>query len=130
MSTLVDSSDAGRKASGTQLQRAARRAREARADFWRACIFTTFFVVVIGALLLVGAVVIVGRMDAAAETDKAAASHKTARIKRPLGDTIFCRYTVFDNKSAQLIEDGIERCDVSGRISNDNRKSRFSWGGK
>jgi hypothetical protein len=128
MSALVDWSDAGRKASGTKLQRAARRSREARAEFWRAFIVTTFFIVVIGALLLVGAVVIAGRMQAA-KADSAAASHKTARIKRPLGDTMFCQFSVFDNKSAQLIDGGVERCDVPGRIADDDRKSRFSWGG-
>lgn len=128
MSALVDLSDAGRKVPGTKLQRAARRSREARAEFWRAFIIATFFVVVIGALLLGSAAVIAGRMQTA-KADSAAASHKTARIMRPLGDTMFCQYSVFDNKSAQLIDGGIERCDVRGRIADGNRTTKFNWGG-
>jgi len=129
MSTLVDLPDAGGKASALQLRRAARQAREARVDFWRAWILSSFFIAVIGANLYVGAVVIVGHMHAAA-ADSAAASHKTARFTRPLGDTIFCQYTVFDNNSAQSIESGIERCDSTSRMSQRPSKSKFSWSGK
>ena len=128
MSTLVDVPDAGGEAPAAQLRRAARRARQARIDFWRALILGSFFVVAIGADLFVGAVVMVGRIQGPAQ-DAVAASHKTGRFMRPLRDTIFCRYTVFDNKSAQLIQDGIERCDGAGRMSLTAPKSKFSWGG-
>jgi hypothetical protein len=129
MTTIVDLTDADGKTSRTQLRRAARRTREARANFWRACILSSFFIVVIGANLYIGAVVIVGHMRAAA-ADGAAASHKTARFTRPLGDTIFCQYTVFDNNSAQSLDSGIERCDSTSRMAQRPSKSKFNWGGK
>jgi hypothetical protein len=127
MSTLVDAPHTVWETPAVPLRQAARRARQARVDFWRACVLVAFFVAAIGADLFVGAVVMVGRIQAPVADDVVAASHRTGRFTRPLGDTIFCRYTVFDNKTVQLIEDGIVRCDGEGRMSLTAPKRKFSW---
>ncbi len=128
MSTLVHVPHAVWEAPAVPRRQAARRAHQARVDFWRACILVAFFAAAIGADLFVSAVVMVGRIQAPVVEDVGAASHRTGRFTRPLGDTIFCRYTVFDNKTVELIEDGIVRCDGEGRTALTAPKRKFSWG--
>ena len=110
--------------------RAARHAREARIKFWRVFVVLSFFIVVLSANLFVGAVVVFGNMRAQANTESAAASGKIARVTRPLLDGTFCRYTVFDNNTANTIEDRVERCDSPHDKPKIRTKSEFSWGGR
>jgi hypothetical protein len=112
------------------LVRAARHSRDARIRFWRVFIVAAFFAVVLSANLFVGAAVMFGSIRANADAENAAASNKTARMTRALLDGTFCRYTVFDNNSAQAIEDRIERCDLAGNKPKLKSKAEFSWGGK
>jgi len=60
MDATVDMAEAGPNTPATKSLRDARRAREARIRFWRACAVSTFFVVIISANLFVGAVVMIG----------------------------------------------------------------------
>jgi hypothetical protein len=111
-------------------RRNAIRAREARIKYWRVLIVSTFFAVVIGGNMIFGAVVVIGNMQETAKAEAAAAEkRKSGRISRPMLDGVFCRTTVFNNRSGEAQEDKIERCDdgtPAGRAS----KSEFVWGGK
>ena len=107
---------------------AARHSREARVKFWRVFAVSSFFIVVLGANLFVGAVMMVGSYRAHASAAQVAAKGQTGHVRRPLLDGTFCRDIVFDNNSAQTVEDKIERCDAAGRKS--KSPMEFNWGGK
>src|SRR4051794_37436228 len=93
-------------------RRDAIRTREARTRFWRVLIVSVFFAIVIGGNAILGAVVVIGNMQENAKAQVAAAEkHKSGRISRPMLDGVFCRTTVFNNKSGEAQEDKIERCD-------------------
>lgn len=108
----------------------ARAAREARTKYWRVLIVSIFFAIVIGGNVILGAVVIVGNMHEAAKAEFAAAEkRKSGRISRPMLDGVFCRTTVFNNKSGEAQEDKIERCDDATPAAR-SLKTEFVWGGK
>ncbi len=108
-------------------QRGTIRAREARTKFWRVLIVSVFFAVVIGGNMILGAVVLIGNMQESAKAEFAAVEkRKTGRISRPMLDGVFCRTTVFNNKSGEAQEDKIERCDDASPVS---RTSGFVWNG-
>lgn len=110
--------------------RAAGQSREARIKFWRVFVVTSFFVVVLGANLFVGAVVMSGTIRTHFNSDKARANGQTAQVRRPLLDGTFCRNIVFDNATAQTVEDKVERCDNAVGKPQGKGRSQFSWGGR
>jgi hypothetical protein len=111
-------------------RRDAIRAREARTKFWRVVIVATFFAIVIGGNMVLGAVVIIGNMQETARAEVAAAEkRKSGKISRPMLDGVFCRTTVFNNKSGEAQEDKIERCD-DGTPAPHSLKTDFVWNGK
>lgn len=106
------------------------RAREARTRFWRVVIVSVFFAIVIGGNMILGATVLIGNMQETAKLEVAAVEkRKTGKISRPMLDGVFCRTTVFNNKSGEAQEDKIERCD-DGAPAARTYKSEFVWGGK
>ena len=110
--------------------RSAIRAREARIKYWRVFIVAVFFAIVNGGNMIVGATVLIGNMRETARLEVAAADNrKTGKISRPMLDGVFCRTTVFDNKTGEAQEDKIERCD-GGAPANRVVKTEFVWGGK
>jgi hypothetical protein len=110
-------------------RRAEHRANEARIRFWRVVIVTSFFAVLIGGSLLAGAVAVIGSMKNQARVD-AAARHATAKISRPMVGGVFCHSLVFDNNSAQSIEDKVEPCDKDRITPKSPSQTKFVWGGK
>ena len=118
-----------RLSSAARRAQAARRAKEARVRFWRIIVVSAFFVVVLGANLFVGAVVVVGSIRDHADAKADPPGNMTARIKRPLLDGEFCRFTVFNNKLALTLEERVERCDAADRLMKSKGKNGFSWGG-
>ena len=111
--------------------RAARQSHEARIRFWRVLIVTSFFVVMLGAYLFIGAVVMFGNNNKTQLTvTEATAAGKTTRIARPMLDGTFCRSTVYDNTSAETLEDKVERCDASRPKPKIKPRGEFTWGGK
>ena len=114
----------------TPARRNAIREREARDKFWRVVIVSVFFAVVIGGNMILGAVVLIGNMQETAKAEVAAAEkRKTGKIFRPMLDGVFCRTTVFDNKTGEVQQDKIERCDDASPAGR-NYKTGFVWGGK
>jgi NAD/NADP transhydrogenase beta subunit len=115
--------------SAADLERTVRKSREARVKYWRVFIVTAFFAVLVGANLFVGAVVIFGKMQTRARAEEAAtAARATGKISRPLFDGVFCRTMVFDNNSAETVEDKVERCDQPGLAPGRPRQTQFIWG--
>ena len=111
-------------------RRNAIREREARAKFWRVVIVSVFFAVVIGGNMILGAVVLIGNMQETAKAEFAATEkRKTGKIFRSMLDGVFCRTTVFDNKTGEAQKDKIERCDDASPADR-NYKTGFVWGGK
>lgn len=106
------------------------RTREQRTKFWRVLIVSVFFAVVIGGNMILGAVVFIGNMQETAKAEVAAAEkRKSGKISRPMLDGVFCRTTVFNNKSGEAEEDKIERCDDATPAGR-NYKTEFVWGGR
>ena len=115
--------------STVDLERTARRAHEARVKYWRVFVVTAFFAVIVGANLFVGGVLVLSKMESRSQAEEAAiAAHATAKISRPMLDGVFCRTMVFDNKSAEAVENKIERCDQPGRAQARPRQGQFVWG--
>ena len=109
--------------------RSAVEAREARIKYWRVLIVSVFFAIVIGGNMILGAAVVIGNIQENARSEVAAVEkRKTGKISRPMLDGVFCRTTVFNNKSGEAQEDKIERCD-DGSPSR-NLKTDFVWNGK
>ena len=105
------------------------RAREARIKYWRVVIVSVFFAVVIGGNMILGAAVMIGKMQESAKAEVAAVEkRKTGKISRPMLDGVFCRTTVFNNKSGEAQEDKIERCDDG--TPERNFRTEFVWNGK
>lgn len=110
--------------------RSALRAREARIKYWRVVIVSGFFAAVVGSNLILGAAIVIDNMQENAKAEVAAMEkRKTGRISRPMLDGVFCRTTVFNNKSGEAQEDKIERCD-DGAPAGRNLKTDFVWNGK
>jgi hypothetical protein len=110
-------------------RRSALREREARIKYWRVLVVSVFFAIVIGGNIILGAAVVIGNMQENAKSEIAAVENrKTGKISRPMLDGVFCRTTVFNNKSGEAQQDKIERCD-DGSPERSHR-TEFVWGGK
>jgi hypothetical protein len=112
-----------------QGRRDIRRSHEARANFWHVTIVSSFFVIVLGASVFLGVVMVIGTLRGETSSNELTADGRTGRIARTLLDGTFCRYIMFDNKTAQAVEDRIGRCDES-KAKSRNRSAIFSWGGR
>lgn len=111
-------------------RRSAIQAREARTKYWRVVIVSVFFAIVIGGNMILGATVVIGNLQEKAKLEVAAVEkRKTGKISRPMLDGVFCRTTVFNNKSGEAQEEKIERCD-DGTPASRTSKTEFVWGGK
>jgi hypothetical protein len=110
-----------------EAQRFLDRSNEARAQFWRVTIVTSFFTVVFGASLFLGTVMVVGTFsgDPASELT---ANGRAGRVARTLRDGTLCHYLVFDNKTAQTVEDRIGRCDENRPKQKPEKPATFTWG--
>lgn len=109
--------------------RSAIRAREARIKYWRVLIVSVFFAAVIGVNMIIGAAALIDTMQEHAKAEVAAVEkRKTGKISRPMLDGVFCRTTVFNNKSGEAQEDKIERCDDGAPVR--SLKTDFVWNGK
>jgi hypothetical protein len=100
-----------------------------RASWWQAGIASLFFVVVIGASLFLGVLIMIGTLHGS-NPNELTADGRTARIARALNDGSLCHYIVFDNKTAQTVEDRIGRCDEGKPKPKRERPPVFSWGGR
>jgi hypothetical protein len=118
-----------RKASRIRSRQASHRSRTAWVVSWRVFIVTSFFVVVLGANFFIGTMVMVRRFQDQTNSTGLEAYGRTARVAYPLLDGKFCRNIVFDNKTAQTIEDKVSRCDGDSHVSKRNGSAGFSWGG-
>lgn len=74
---------------------------EARAQFWRVTIVSSFFIIVLGASLFLGAVMVVGTFRSGDPSSELTSNGRAGRIARTLRDGTLCHYMVFDNKTAQ-----------------------------
>ena len=104
-----------------------RRSQETRARFWHVVVVSSFFFIVMGTGLFLGAVMVIGvlRSNSGAElTDDG----RTGRIARSLQDGKLCHYILFDNKTAQTVEDRIARCDEGKPKPKKESSATFSWG--
>ncbi len=99
------------KIQAVEARRDLRRSQETRASFWRAAIVSSFFVVVVGASLFLGAVMMIGTFARSGQFELLTTDGRTRRVARALRDGTLCHYIVFDNKTAQAVEDRIGRCD-------------------
>jgi hypothetical protein len=122
--------DSIRKMEVVGRRRAPRRSQETRAKFWHATILSSFFIVAVGASLFLGAVIVVGALHSNDSTSDLTADGRTGRVARSLRDGTLCHYIVFDNKTAQAIEDRVGRCDESKPKPKQERPPAFSWGGR
>ena len=99
-----------------------------RAQFWCAMIVTSFFAIVFGVSLFLGAVMVVGTFRHGDLSDELTANGRAGRVARTLQDGTLCHYVVFDNKTAQTIEDRIGRCDENKPKPKQERPATFTWG--
>jgi hypothetical protein len=104
------------------------RSSDARAQFWRVTIVTSFFAVVFGASLFLGTVMVVGTFRDGDLSSELMADGRTGRVARTLRDGTLCHYMVFDNKTAQTVEDRIGRCDEKKPKPKPESPARFTWG--
>jgi hypothetical protein len=128
MSAATDLTENGRKSRVTGAQRDLRRSREKRVTFWRAVVASSFFLLVLSASLFLGAVMMVGTLGGQDSSNLLTADGRTARFARTLSDGIRCHYMIFDNKTAQTVEDRIGSCDEGKPKSKPERPAAFSWG--
>jgi len=122
--------DSIRKMQAVGRRRALRRSRETRARIWHATILSSFFIVAVGASLFLGAVIVVGTLHGNDSSGDLTTDGRTARVARSLRDGTLCHYVVFDNKTAEVIEDRVGRCDESKPKPKQERPPAFSWGGR
>jgi hypothetical protein len=130
MNAPGDLTDGVAKMRPAEARRGLRQSREARAQFWGLTIISSFFVIVLGTSLFLGAVMVIGTMR---EDDRSSAlteTGRTGRIARTLPNGTLCHYMVFDNKTAQTVEDRIGRCDENKPKPKEQKPASFSWGGK
>ena len=113
-----------------QAQRTIARSSEARTQFWHVTIVTMFFVVVLGASLFLGTVMVIGTFHGVDPSNELTANGRAGRIARTLQDGTLCHYMIFDNKTAQTIEDRIGRCDENKRKPKPKQEkpASFTWG--
>lgn len=110
-------------------RRGLRQTHEARAQFLGAAILSSFFVVALGASIFLGAVMVVGTLRESGGGGLMA-NGRTGRISRPLSDGTLCHYMVFDNKTAQTVEDRIGRCDENKPKPKVEKPAPFTWGSR
>lgn len=130
MSTISRSADVAGKMQAAETRRDLRRSQESRARFWHVVIVSSFFLVVVGASLFLGAVMLIGTLRSNDGSSELMADGRTGRIARSLNDGKLCHYIVFDNKTAQAVEDRIGRCDESQPKPKKETPATFSWGRK
>ena len=113
-----------------QAQRTIARSSEARTQFWHVTIVTMFFVVVLGASLFLGTVMVIGTFHGVDPSNELTANGRVGRIARTLQDGTLCHYMIFDNKTAQTIEDRIGRCDENKPKPKPKQEkpASFTWG--
>lgn len=130
MSAAPDLTDSNAKLQVVGTQRELRRSSETRVVFWHTLVASSFFILVLGASLFLGTVMMVGTFRTDGSSPLTAAG-RTGRISRVLNDGTLCHYLIFDNKSAQTLEDRIGRCDEGKPKPKLERPAAgFSWGGK
>ena len=112
-----------------EAQRDLRRQQTMRANWWQAAIASLFFAVVIGASLFLGVLMMIGTLHRP-DSNELMADGRTARIARSLNDGSLCHFIVFDNKTAQAVEDRIGRCDEAKPKAKRELPPTFSWGGR
>ncbi len=111
-----------------EAQRTITRSNEVRAQFWHVTIVTSFFVIVLGASLFLGTVMVIGTFHGGDPASELTANGRTGRIARTLRDGTLCHYMIFDNKTAQTVEDRISRCDENKPKPKQEKPATFSWG--
>ena len=111
-----------------QAHRTVARSNEARAQFWHVAIVTSFFILVLGASLFLGTVMVIGTFQSVDPSNELTANGRAGRIARTLRDGTLCHYMIFDNKTAQTVEDRIGRCDENKPKPKQERPPAFSWG--
>jgi hypothetical protein len=111
-----------------QAQRTIARSNEARLQFWHVAIVTSFFVIVLGASLFLGTVMVIGTFHGVDPSNELTANERAGRIARTLRDGTLCHYMIFDNKTAQTVEDRIGRCDENKPKPKQERPATFTWG--
>ena len=129
MSVFPDLTTSVGKSQTHEARRDLYRSQQARLDFWRAAVVSSFFIVVAGASLFLGAVIVIGTIRGAGSANELTADGRTGRIARTLPDGTLCHYIVFDNKTAQAVEDRIGRCDEGKPKPKPEAAPAFKWGG-
>jgi hypothetical protein len=109
-----------------RLAAAAPRRREARINLWGTFVVSLFFAALLSAPLYIGAEVLMSGFRDQPKPVNPTAAHQTAHFSSSMLDGTSCRNIVFDNNTAQLIEDKVGPCDH--RPSKANSAPRFSWG--
>jgi hypothetical protein len=111
-----------------EARRDLRRWQETRARFWHVVVVSTFFLTVIGAGVYFGTVMVISALRTNTGLTELTADGRTGRIARSLQDGKLCRYILFDNKTAQAVEDRIARCDEATPKLKRQTPATFSWG--
>ena len=111
-----------------EAQRTITRSNEARAQFWHVTVVTSFFVVVLGASLFLGTVMVIGTFHRGDPSSELTANGRAGRFARTLRDGTLCHYMVFDNRTAQTVEDRIGRCDENKPKPKQEKPVTFTWG--
>lgn len=103
------------------------RSDETRAQFSHVAIVTSFFLVVFGASLFLGTVMVIGTFGSDS-SNELTANGRAGRVARTLRDGTLCHYMIFDNKTAQTVEDRIGRCDENKPKPKQEKPATFTWG--
>jgi hypothetical protein len=111
-----------------EARRDLRRWQETRVRFWHVVVVSTFFLTVIGAGVYLGTVMVIGALRTNTGLTELTADGRIGRIARSLQDGNFCRYILFDNKTALAVEDRIARCDDGTPKLKRQTPTTFSWG--
>ena len=100
-----------------------------RAQFWHVTIVAAFFLLVFGASLFLGTVMVIGTFGGD-PSNELTANGRAGRVARTLRDGTLCHYMIFDNKTAQTVEDRIGRCDENKPKPKpkQERPATFTWG--
>jgi len=129
MNASVVKSDGRAVMPSIQSRRATRRSRAARVEFWQTVLLSTFVGLVLVANLFIGAVVVFGTVKSQFQTTNGPTDVHTGRFTEMLLDGTFCRTVLFDNKSAETIDDKVVLCNKSVPYRASKGGSRFNWGG-
>jgi hypothetical protein len=127
MDAISHPTDGVGKMQAVSTRRDLRRSQERRVKFWHVTIVSSFFIAIVGASLFLGAVMLIGTFSGSS-SNELTAEGRTGRVARTLRDGTLCHYIVFDNKTAQAIEDRIGRCDERKPKPKAERSATFSWG--